>query len=56
MEKCLSWVIQALDAVGKSSILIQNGKAASLPLTFAVSVGFASMVSAEFSLEGILRL
>lgn len=46
---------QALDVVGKGSVLTQNGKSASLLLTFAVSVGLASMVSAECSLEVILR-
>lgn len=56
MEKCLSWVTQALDAAGKGSVLIQNEKAVSLPLTFAVSVGLASTFSAECSLEVILRL
>lgn len=44
-----------IGSVGKGSALIQDGKA-SLPLTFAVSVGLASMVSAESSLEVILRL
>lgn len=49
MEKCLSWVTQALDAVEKGSVLFQGGKAPSLPLTFADSVGLASTVSAECS-------
>lgn len=40
---------QALDAVEKGSVLFQGGKAPSLPLTFADSVGLASTVSAECS-------
>lgn len=47
---------QALDAVGKGSALIQDGRVASLPLTFAASVGLASVLSAECSLDVILRL
>jgi len=47
MEKCWSWVIQVLDAVGPGSVLTQDGKAASLPLGFAVSVALGPVLSAE---------